>query len=48
MRATTSISRWGARVGSWALTLGFVAYGWLLFFYPLEKVLVLTKILLGV
>lgn len=31
------------RIFGWALTLAFVCYGWLLFFYPLPKALSITR-----
>jgi alginate O-acetyltransferase complex protein AlgI len=34
-------------LGAHALTLAFVAYGWLLFFYPLQRVLFFSRCLLG-
>jgi alginate O-acetyltransferase complex protein AlgI len=37
-------SPWG-RLGGLVLTNVFVGYGWLVFFYPLEKVMVYTKVL---
>jgi alginate O-acetyltransferase complex protein AlgI len=37
---------WGAF--SWTLTLAFVGFGWLLFFYPLEKVVNFTRLMLRI
>ncbi len=36
-----------AWAAAWSLNMAFVAYGWLLFFYPMDKVLIYTKILCG-
>ena len=36
-----------AWAAAWTLNMVFVAYGWLLFFYPIDKVLFFTKILFG-
>jgi alginate O-acetyltransferase complex protein AlgI len=33
---------------AWAACLAFVCYGWLVFFYPMQKVVYFTKILLGI
>jgi alginate O-acetyltransferase complex protein AlgI len=41
--AALPASRWVGMI----VTDAFVAYGWLLFFYPMDKVVVLTKSLLG-
>lgn len=49
----SALSRRLARLPGWrfagtALTDAFVAYGWLLFFYPLDRVAAYTRILLGI
>jgi alginate O-acetyltransferase complex protein AlgI len=38
--------RWPQRLLGWAICYPFVTYGWLLFFYPLETVVRMTRILL--
>jgi D-alanyl-lipoteichoic acid acyltransferase DltB (MBOAT superfamily) len=55
LAAETGVRRWrpgifgdgvGQRLVGWVICYSYVTYGWLIFFYPVGKVLVMTKALL--
>ena len=44
--AAAQALRLGAYFVTWAVTMLFVGFGWLLFFYPLDKALTMARLLL--